>query len=74
VRPDPNDEASELEIAGREQAIAEIQQRLAPEIHPDFDGETCVECTADIPIARLKMGRVRCVDCQAAIERKSKGR
>lgn len=39
-----------------------------PESHPDFDGETCVECGEDIPPERLRLHRVRCVDCQSFLE------
>lgn len=45
--------------------------KSAPEKHPDFDGEHCVDCGIDIPAARLAHGRVRCVSCQGEIERKS---
>lgn len=54
----------------REQA--DIQSRAMqlnrPETHPDFDGTHCVECDIDIPLARLKMHKVRCVDCQNELE------
>lgn len=34
--------------------------------HPD-----CVDCGEDIPEGRLKLGRVRCVDCQEYLEKRS---
>lgn len=54
----------------REQA--DIQSRAMqlnrPETHPDFNGTECVECGIEIPLARLKMHKVRCVDCQNELE------
>jgi RNA polymerase-binding transcription factor DksA len=41
----------------------------APETHPDFDGQHCVECEGDIPLQRLTLGRIRCVECQEHKER-----
>lgn len=45
-----------------------------PEAHPDFDGEHCVEedCGIAIPEARLKLGRIRCIDCQSRRENLSR--
>jgi RNA polymerase-binding transcription factor DksA len=44
--------------------------KSAPEVDHRFDGEHCVEehCEADLPPARLQLGKVRCVDCQQALE------
>ena len=54
----------------REQA--DIQSRAMqlnkPERHPDFNGLECVECGIEIPLVRLKMHKVRCVDCQNELE------
>ena len=69
---DPLDEASALSAALTEGAIATARRANKQEHHPDFDGETCVECGSDIPIARLAMGRVRCTRCQTTIEHKRK--
>lgn len=54
----------------REQAAIQERARLLarPETHPDFDGSHCVDCDDELPAFRLKIGRVRCVDCQQAIE------
>lgn len=43
--------------------------RSAPESHPDFDGLHCLDCEAEVPAARLALGRIRCVDCQQHKER-----
>lgn len=52
--------------------LADIQSRAMqlnrPETHPDFNGKECVECGLEIPMARLKMHKVRCVDCQNELE------
>lgn len=66
-QPDKFDAASDLEILQRNAAIAKIQRSLV-ETHPDFDGENCVDCELEIPEARLKMCRVRCVSCQTDLE------
>lgn len=43
-----------------------------PETHPDFDGEHCIECGENIPNARLKLLKVRCVDCQNDLENQNR--
>lgn len=69
---DEADIASNLEMQNIQSLIKKNKQMVAPETHPDFDGESCVDCGDDIPQLRLDMGRVRCVYCQEKIERKSK--
>ena len=44
--------------------------KSGPEFDARFDGAHCVECEDDIPPARLELGKVRCVECQAAREPK----
>jgi len=46
--------------------------KSAPETHPDFDGEHCIACGADIPKERVALGRIKCVGCQQAIEIRNK--
>lgn len=53
-------------------ALKKHQEKLAPEKHPDFDGETCIDCGLDIPELRLQMGKIRCVICQDKLERRRK--
>ena len=68
------------DLAGEaiEACIEDAQRRAlgrsAPETHPDFDGEHCIEpeCGVVIPTGRLALGRVRCVECQHLIERKAR--
>ena len=61
--------AERLEQAQRDSAIKAAAKASAPEKHPDFDGAHCVDCDIEIPDGRLKLGKVRCVDCQSHLER-----
>lgn len=69
---DEGDIASALERGYINQALQRHKEKLAPETHPDFDGETCIDCGNDIPEVRLKMGKIRCVPCQEKLERNSR--
>ena len=69
---DEADQAALFQMAENAQALAKVQAKLLPEAHPDFDGETCVDCGDDIPGERLLMGRVKCVACQSALEARGK--
>ncbi len=64
--------ACQLEAQLNEQALLRHRAKLGPQSHPDFDGHHCVECGIDIPLARIAMYRIRCVDCESAIERLNK--
>lgn len=44
--------------------------KSAPESHPNFDGSSCIDCTEEIHPARLKLGKIRCVECQGRLERR----
>lgn len=65
---DETDYAQHMQL--KEQASISLRARELnrPETHPDFDGQSCVECGEDIPPARLLLRRVRCVDCQTFLE------
>lgn len=71
-----NEAAQRQQEAENMRCLREVQARLQPENHPDFDGLHCVEprCGEVIPKARLAMGRIRCVSCQEALERSVKRR
>lgn len=69
---DEGDIASALEMGFIAKALAEHKSKVAPESHPDFDGEHCIDCDAGIPVIRLNMGRIRCVDCQTELEMRNK--
>ena len=42
------------------------------ETNPDFDGLHCIDCDEKIPAARLKLGKIRCVECQTVLEKQGK--
>lgn len=69
---DDGDIASALERGFIAHALTLHKEKVAAEKHPDFDGESCLDCGAEIPELRLEMGRIRCVDCQTALELKNK--
>lgn len=69
---DEADIASALEMGFIAKALADHKTKVAPESHPDFDGEHCIDCDAEIPEVRLNMGRIRCVDCQSELELRNK--
>lgn len=69
---DEADIASALEMGFIAKALADHKNKVAPENHPDFDGEHCIDCDAEIPTLRLEMGRIRCVDCQSELEIRNK--
>lgn len=69
---DPIDEANALAAALTDGAIAAARHAAAPEFHPEFDGETCVDCGDAIPVDRLALGKVRCVRCQTYLEHQRK--
>ena len=71
---DPIDEAAALEASMTESAIALARRANTPEFHPDFDGETCIECGNEIPLGRLAMAKIRCVHCQRATELRARQR
>jgi RNA polymerase-binding transcription factor DksA len=69
---DEADIASALEMGYMAQALEAHKAKVAKETHPDFDGESCIDCGEEIPQLRLSMGRIRCVYCQESLERKNK--
>lgn len=71
---DPLDSASQIEMSIASGAVADAAMRLRPQTHPDFDGETCIECGNDLDVDRLKMGRIYCVPCQTIREKNAKQR
>ena len=58
----------------RAESERQARGHSAPESHPGFDGSHCVDCGDDVPVARLALGRIRCVPCQEVLEsRKARG-
>lgn len=70
--PDPVDAASIQEAKFTDEAVANVQAKLAAQKHPDFNGVNCLDCGDLIPPLRLKSGRIRCTSCESLIEIKSK--
>jgi len=66
------DIAAELQQRLNDAAEARVRQLAAPERHPDFDGKHCVECGDEVIKERLKLGKVRCVLCQTAKEKRER--
>jgi hypothetical protein len=66
------DQAEETVQAFTDESVAKVRKALEPETHPDFDGESCVDCGETIIAGRLALGKVRCVYCQAILEKKSR--
>lgn len=68
---DPADIAAETIETCQADALRRVMGKSGPESHPDYDGTHCVEpeCGVTIPPARRKLGKVRCVECQARLER-----
>ena len=69
---DEGDLASAYERGFIQDALNRHKEKLAPETHPDFDGENCIDCGVDIPVFRLNIGKIRCVDCQDKLEKRKK--
>lgn len=65
---DEADQAQWIQLA--EQSSFRERARLAnaPETHPDFDGQHCIDCGEEIPAPRLALFKIRCVECQRALE------
>jgi RNA polymerase-binding transcription factor DksA len=64
--------AAWLDEMARASGEAAARKANAPQTHPDFDGEHCVECGDDMPRERLAIFKVRCVLCQTRLERRSR--
>lgn len=65
---DETDYAQHLQLMEQADISRRARELNRPQVHPDFDGEHCIECDIQIPPARLQAGRIRCVDCQEEVE------
>lgn len=65
---DETDHAQFLQLAEQANLIKKALLMNKPEVHPDFDGIHCVECGVVIPEGRIKLKKIRCVDCQEEID------
>jgi RNA polymerase-binding transcription factor DksA len=74
---DDLDRAATLTQQLADAAVVEASRAIAPQQVQRIDGSwpnpDC-ECGEPIPEARLRLGRIRCVDCQDAIERSARWR
>jgi RNA polymerase-binding transcription factor DksA len=70
------DRASDLALQQTEDSINEVRRAARPE-QEKIDGEwkqkECDDCGDEIPLARLNLGKIRCVFCQSALERRRAG-
>lgn len=68
------DDAQRYNELHQEVSLKNQRAKNAPERHPDFDGEHCVEadCGVRLPNLRLQLGRIRCVDCQELLEKRQR--
>ena len=69
----PDDQAAwnaeVLNATAAKSATDNAAAALAPQTHPDFDGEHCIDCDSVIPAQRLAWGRIYCTSCQSRIEK-----
>ena len=68
------DRAADLTRMYTDDAIREAAYRVRPQQVQNADGTwphpECTDCDNEIPMARLQMGRIRCIYCQERIEKK----
>lgn len=74
---DTLDQAQAINEQHQEASLALFRERSKPEQVRNEDGSwphpECIDCGVDIPEGRLNLGKVRCLDCQELLERRSKG-
>ena len=70
--PDEIDRAAIISDAHNQACIDKAVQANKPQQEPDEHGEyphvECVDCGDELPVERLRLGRVYCVACQELIE------
>ncbi len=75
---DPLDQASANAQDLIEGLVAARRRDAAPQQVPDAEGKykilECIEedCGVELPIERLRLGCIRCVDCQERLEKRNK--
>ena len=73
---DDLDRAADLTRRLEDAAIEEVRLAAAPQQVQCIDGswpKTECDCGETIPAGRLRLGRIRCIDCQDALERGRRG-
>jgi RNA polymerase-binding transcription factor DksA len=73
---DEVDRANELAQMETENSLYLARKKAAPEQLPRADGTyeqtDCIDCGGEIPLGRLNLGKVRCIGCQSALERRAR--
>lgn len=69
---DTIDDAQAVNELHQEISLRNQRDKLAPETHPDFDGNHCVECGDAMLVGRLMLNRIRCLMCQERKEHTEK--
>lgn len=73
IEADELDRAADLTQRTTDAAVEDVRRRSRPEQVQNPDGtwphEDCVDCGEEIGIGRLRLGKVRCIYCQQALER-----
>lgn len=69
---DEGDWAQNQQLQEQARTAELARQANKPETHPDFDGIHCIECDKVIPSERLKLHKIRCVNCQQDLEKRKK--
>lgn len=65
---DEADQAQWIQLAEQASFRERARQANAPESDPNFDHKHCIDCGEEIPEARLALFKIRCVECQRALE------
>jgi len=73
---DEIDRAAAIANAHNEACVDSARMAMRPQQEPDEHGRypvtDCAECGEDIPVERLRLGRIYCVDCQDRMERRGR--
>lgn len=62
---DVMDDAQKYNDLYQQVAFQNQRNKSVEEIDGRFNGANCVDCEIKIPRARLRMHKIRCVDCQS---------
>lgn len=76
MHADPLDVATMVSEIATQDALDRTRRLAAPEQVQNADGTwpttDCVDCGEPIETPRLELGKLRCITCQIALERKQK--
>lgn len=74
---DPLDHAAHLQQVHNDESLKQAMKRAAPEQVKKKNGkwetEECIDCGEPIGTVRLTLGKVRCILCQEALEKRRAG-